>query len=151
MVGSWLLAGLGAVVLLILAIWLTNASDISWQVIWGIWAVVMIAGLGYLGVVLAYRRLSVRYRLTSSRFFHEQGILRHVTDRIEVIDMDDISYEQSLLQRMMGVGTIRITSSDRTHPVLDIRGIENVREVSSLMDDARRDERRRRGLHIESV
>jgi hypothetical protein len=52
---------------------------------------------------------------------------------------------------VLGVGTIRITSSDRTHPQLVLRGIESVREVSGLIDSARRKERVRRGLHIESV
>ena len=106
---------------------------------------------GYPAILLMYRRLSIRYRLTSQRFFHEKGILRHVTDRIEMIDMDDISFDQTILQRIVKVGTIHISSSDRSHPILDIHGIENVKEVFSKMDQARRNERIRRGLHIESV
>jgi len=100
---------------------------------------------------LLYLKHSVNYRLTSQRFVHQSGILSRVTDRIEVIDMDDISFAQGPVQRMLGVGTIRITSSDRTHPELVLRGIENVAEVSSLIDNARRKERVRRGLHIEAV
>lgn len=117
------------------------------------WAILGLTVLlwGYAILVLLYRRMSVRYRLTTQRFFHERGILRHVTDRIEVIDMDDISFEQSILQRMVNVGRIRITSSDRSHPELHLDGIEDVRQVATMMDDARRAERMRRGLHIEAV
>jgi hypothetical protein len=65
--------------------------------------------------------------------------------------MDDITFEQKLLERFMGVGTIRISSSDRTHPELYLKGIQDVRRVAGLIDDTRRSERRRRGLHIENI
>jgi hypothetical protein len=74
-----------------------------------------------------------------------------VTDRIEVIDIDDVTYEQGLVQRMLGVGTIRIASSDRTHPELVLSGIDGVQQVADTIDDIRRKERRKRGLHIESI
>jgi membrane protein YdbS with pleckstrin-like domain len=151
MVGVWAVCGLVTLVLLALAIWLNMSYDIAPLFIWGGLLVVLLVLWGYPLVLLLYRRTSVRYRLTTQRFFHEKGILRHLTDRIEVIDMDDITFEQSILQRMFNVGTIHITSSDKTHPVLDVPGIENVRQVSALMDDARRRERMRRGLHIEAV
>jgi membrane protein YdbS with pleckstrin-like domain len=101
--------------------------------------------------LLLYQRFSVHYRLTPQRFFHERGILKRVTDRIEVIDMDDITTEQGIIERMLGVGTLRITSSDRTHPKLVLPGIDNVARVAELIDDARRSERNRRGVYIESV
>ena len=146
MIGSWLLCGLVTVVLLAAgALWVRNG------IVWGILVVVLVLVWGYPGALLAYRRLSIRYRLTSQRFFHEKGILRHVTDRIEVIDMDDIAFDQTILQRLFGVGTIHITSSDRSHPVLRVEGIRDVKKVAGMMDDARRVERVRRGLHSEAV
>ncbi len=100
---------------------------------------------------LGYLRLNVSYRLTTQRFVHEEGILRRVTDRIEVIDIDDVTFEQGLIDRLVGVGSIRLSSSDRTHGELWLRGIEQVQEVASQIDAARRHERVRRGLHIEAV
>ena len=145
MVGMWVLCGVVSLAMLAVGIWLNR----HW-----LWYTLVIAILLlwlYAAVSFAYRRLSVRYRLTSKRFFHERGILRHVTDRIEVIDMDDIAFEQSIIDRMVGVGTIRITSSDRSHPILLVAGIEKVKEVAGMMDEARLGERLRRGLHIESI
>ena len=98
-----------------------------------------------------YRRMSVHYELTTQRFVHQAGILVRRTDRIEVIDIDDVSYTQGIIQRMLGVGTIRLTGSDRTHPEMVLSGIDKVPEVASMFDDVRRSERRRRSLHIESV
>jgi hypothetical protein len=67
-----------------------------------------------------------------------------------LIDIDDVAFSQGLIQRMLGVGTIRVTSSDRSHPTLALLGIDEVDRVSGMIDDARRKERRRRSLHIEA-
>jgi membrane protein YdbS with pleckstrin-like domain len=98
-----------------------------------------------------YRRLNIGYRLTSQRFFHSTGILTRTTDRIEVIEMDDVTYSQSIFERMFGVGTIKITSSDPTHPVLVMQGIDDVQQIAELIDKARRKEMTRRGLRIHAV
>jgi membrane protein YdbS with pleckstrin-like domain len=123
----------------------------QWTPVW-LWALLAIVAMwAALGLLLVYRRLSIRYRLTNQRFFHERGLLTRVVDRIEVIDMDDITFVQGLVDRMLGIGTIRVTSSDRTHPELLVRGIDHVRQVAALMDNARREERMRRGVHIEAI
>ena len=113
--------------------------------------VAMILPWVYSFAVLTYRRMSVHYLLSTQRFIHESGILRRVNNRIEVLDMDDITFEQGLLERFSGVGTIRIMSHDRSDPELELRGIEKVQEVARLIDDARLAERRRRGLHVEQI
>lgn len=98
--------------------------------------------------LLAYRRMALKYRLTSQRFIHERGVLTRVTDRIEVIDIDDVSFKQTLIDRLVGVGSIKIESGDRSDPVLLLHGIDDVQRVYDLIDDARRKERVRRGIHI---
>lgn len=147
MIGKWVLASFITVVLLI-AIFLIG-MDKGW--LWLTWLVICVAMWGGFAMQLAYRKLTYKYRLTTQRFIHESGLLKRVTDRIEVIDIDDVSFEQRIVERMLGVGTIKITSSDRSHPELYMRGIENVKEVAGQIDDTRRKERRRRGLHIESI
>jgi membrane protein YdbS with pleckstrin-like domain len=146
MVGDWIVcAAVTTVLVAAWAVWVRN----GW--LWlGMLAAVAALWL-YHAALLAYRRLSVRYRLTSHRFLHESGLLRRVSDRIEIIDVDDITFEQGPIERLVGVGTIRIVSSDRTHPDLLLRGIDDVRRVADVLDDARRAERRRRALHIESI
>lgn len=106
---------------------------------------------GAFGVTLLYRRVNVSYRLTRYRLFHEHGILGRVTNRMETIDIDDVTVEQSLLNRLLNVGTIIVRSSDRTEPILRLRGIENVKDVADLIDNTRRAERQRRGLHLETT
>jgi membrane protein YdbS with pleckstrin-like domain len=114
----------------------------------GIGAVILWA---ILGLVLLYRRMTVRYRLTTFRFFHETGLLSRTRNRVEVIDINDVTLHQGIIERMFGVGTVHIQSSDVTHPDIDLPGIENVRQVTDLIDNTRRAERERRGLFMENV
>jgi membrane protein YdbS with pleckstrin-like domain len=104
-----------------------------------------------LGLVALYQRLSVRYQLTTYRLFHERGLLSRTRDRIEVIDIDDVTLRQGLIERMLNVGTIHIQSSDTTHGNLQMAGIDDARRVTDLIDNTRRAERQRRGIFMENV
>jgi uncharacterized membrane protein YdbT with pleckstrin-like domain len=120
------------------------------------WAVFVVAAIvlwGVLALVVLYRRLTVRYRLTTYRLFHETGLLSRTRDRIEVIDIDDVTLKQGLIERMVDVGTIYILSSDVSLPNgrLIMTGIEDSKRVTDLIDNTRRAERQRRGLFMENV
>lgn len=146
MIGTWIGGAVATVAAIVIGL-LISLSGTTW--LWLIGAI----GLMWLGLaaLYGYRRLSVHYTLTSQRLLTEVGILWRTMDRIELIDVDDVIYRQGPVDRLLGVGTIVVSSSDRTTPELDLPGIENVREVADAIDDARRKERRSRGLHIESV
>ena len=146
MIGGFLLAGLVSIALVMVGVAMSAAAMV-WNIIAGAIGLIWLERLGR----LAYRKINVRYRLTNQRFIHESGILRRVTDRVEAIDMDDITFEQGIIERFFGVGTIKVSSSDRTHPELWLHGIDDVKSVATLLDNARRRERVRRGLHIEAV
>jgi membrane protein YdbS with pleckstrin-like domain len=113
--------------------------------------ILAVVGWAILGLVLLYRRMTVRYRLTTFRFFHETGLLSRTRNRVEVIDINDVTLRQGIIERMFDLGTIRIQSSDVTHPEIDLPGIENVRAVTDLIDNTRRAERQRRGLFMENI
>ncbi len=106
-------------------------------------------GWGVVFAVYLARRLGLSYELTTQRFIHQSGLLTRRTDRIEVIDIDDVSFKQGPIQRILDVGTIDIASTDRSHPHLIMRGISEVKQVAGLIDDVRRRERKRRSLHIQ--
>lgn len=148
MYGTWILSiFITIIVLVAIALFATEEMQNVWLIAGAallIWWCLAIA-------LFLYRRFSMHYELTTQRFVHQIGLLTRQTDRIEVIDIDDVSYRQGIVQRMLGVGTITITGSDRSHPELQLYGIDRVPEIASLIDDVRREERRRRALHIESI
>jgi membrane protein YdbS with pleckstrin-like domain len=146
MMGSWIGGGVVSLAVIIYCF----AAGVSGRT----WAYALTA-VAVLWIVLAlrliYMQLSVHYRLTSQRFVHERGLLWRQQDRIETIDIDDVTVAQGPVQRMLGIGTVRLTSSDRSTPEFVLAGIENVRQVAAMIDEARRNERRKRGVHIESI
>lgn len=145
MYGSWLLAGIATLIAVVLCVMLQN---------WAIWlAAVAIVAVIWIVLVGHYliERWSVAYSLTNQRFVHQRGLLNRVINRIEVIDIDDVTVEQGFIERMFGVGTIKLLSSDTSDPTLRMPGIDDVKRVATLIDDARRDERRKRGLYMEAV
>jgi len=144
MVGWWITLGVVSIALIV-APFMTAQLDfrIALIIIAVLWVLVL--------ANYARMRLGFHYELTSQRFIHKTGILTRRSDRIEVIDIDDVSYQQGPIQRIFGVGKIHITSSDRSDPELHLIGIDKVSEVAGLIDDVRRSERRRRSLHIESI
>lgn len=72
---------------------------------------------------------TTRYRITNYRIDYERGVLKKQIDTMELWHVDDISFEQGLIDRMMNVGTIRILSDDRTTPRLDLDGLPNPRAI----------------------
>ena len=144
--GQFVLAGVISVACLVgvIAFWSTSAG-------WLTWAAGMVLLWGAAGISYAYRKFAVRYRLTRFRLFHERGILARVTERIETIDIDDVTVFQGVMDRWFDVGTIVVVSTDRTSPELRMRGIEHVKAVADLIDSTRRAERQRRGLHLEAT
>ncbi|MCH7751866.1 MAG: PH domain-containing protein [Planctomycetes bacterium] len=146
MIGWWIGAAVFTLALLVVAV-VGGFGGRGWLISLAILLLVW-AGLV---VRLLYLQLSRHYFLSNQRFVHERGLLWRETDRIETIDIDDVSFVQGPLERMLGVGAIRILSSDQSHPTLELPGIENVHAVAALIDETRRQERRRRGLYVESV
>jgi len=144
MIGTWVFGAVITVAAVVVAaIYLSN------YFLWIMLAILVMWGL--VGVMYAYRRLGFQYELTTQRFIHQTGLLSRRTDRIEVIDIDDVSVKQGPVQRIFGIGSVVIESSDKSHPMLEMIGIADAKNVAGLIDDTRRKERRKRSLHIEAI
>jgi membrane protein YdbS with pleckstrin-like domain len=148
MIGYWVMAALATIAGIVAAVFLGPATaGAAWLLV----ILLSVALWGGLVLYYFYLRYGVSYELTSQRLVHKVGLLSQTTNRIEVIDVDDVSFHQSFIERMLGVGTIRILSSDTSDPTLIIRGIDDVKRIANMIDNVRRDERRRRGMYIETV
>ncbi len=83
----------------------------------------------HLGLPLSF----TRYSLSEDRLFLETGLLNMKQDEILLYRVRDISLSISLGQRIFGVGSIKILSSDQTLPTLELKNIKNPREVKELI------------------
>lgn len=105
------------------------------QKYWWPWYVVLacvVIGLIALVIpVIATRTL--RYRISSYRIDFERGLFGKRIDTLELWHVDDISFRQSFLDRILGVGTITVFSEDQTTPNLPLHGIPNARQVFEVL------------------
>ena len=74
-----------------------------------------------------------RYRLSEDRIFRETGLLNLREEEVLLYRVRDLELKRSLFQRMFGVGTVCVHSSDKTTPHLDLLNIKNPREVKELL------------------
>jgi membrane protein YdbS with pleckstrin-like domain len=146
MIGSWIGAAIFTAAAVVAGMVLTF-DNTMWT-----WTAIIVAAVWIILVLrLLYQQFSIRYSMTNQRLVHEHGLLWRQTDRIEAIDIDDVTVTQGPIARMVGVGNVKIVSSDQSTPLFYLRGIDDARDVATMIDEIRRKERRKRGVHIESV
>lgn len=85
-----------------------------------------------LGVPLSF----TRYALSRDRLFLETGLLNTKCEEILLYRVRDISLSISLGQRIFGVGTVTIQSSDKTMPLLELKNIKAPRDTKELIHEA---------------
>lgn len=77
-----------------------------------------------------------RYSLSEDRLFLETGLLSTRCEEILLYRVRDLSMKISLGQRIFGVGTVTVQSSDKSCPVLELRNIKHPRETKEIIHQA---------------
>ena len=93
----------------------------------------------------------IRYRLSEDRLFCEKGFLNIKQDEVLLYRVRDLQLNMSLGQRIFGVGSICVVSSDKSVPHLDLVSVKNPREVKEMIHqsvEAAKDKRRMRTMEI---
>ena len=83
----------------------------------------------YFGMPLSF----TRYCLSEDRLFISEGFLNIKDDEILLYRVKDIDTHRSLWQRLFGVGTIIVASSDKTMPNLVLKNIKDPVFVKELI------------------
>ena len=83
----------------------------------------------WLGMPLSF----TRYALSEDRLFLSVGFLNIRDEELLLYRVRDISSSRTLGQRMLGVGTITVTSSDKTTPSLVLKNIKHPLEVKEML------------------
>ena len=101
----------------------------------------------YLGLPLSF----TKYALGEDRLFLEKGFLNINADEVLLYRVRDLELNISLGQRIFGVGTVRVHSSDHSIPLLELINIKNPREVKEMIHQAvetAKDKRRMRTMEV---
>ncbi len=86
------------------------------------------------------------YRLTEDRLFIETGFLNKKEDEVRLYRILDVSLDLPLGQRIFGVGTIKVASSDQTKGDFSLGPVKKPREVKELLSNIVEQERQSNGV-----
>jgi uncharacterized membrane protein YdbT with pleckstrin-like domain len=89
----------------------------------------------YLLATFAGRR-SVRYTLTAQRLEVERGILGKRYESIDLWRVGDVVLEQTLVERLRGVGRITVLSTDQVEPQLLVGPVAAAKPLYDHLRDA---------------
>lgn len=83
----------------------------------------------HLGLPISF----TKYTLTDERLYTESGFINLKESELLLYRVRDIGLTRTLWQRLFGVGTIHIYSSDTTDEHLDIVNVKKAKDVKDLI------------------
>ncbi len=85
----------------------------------------------FMGMPLSF----TRYALSEDRLFLSVGFLSIRDDEVLLYRVQDITTRRTLWQRLFRVGSILVTSSDKSQPSLVLKNIKKPLEVKELLHE----------------
>ena len=101
----------------------------------------------YFGLPLSF----TRYAISEDRLFQATGILNLKYEEILLYRIRDITLSRSFGQRIFGVGSITVTSSDKSRPVLAIQNVKDAPAVKELIHQQVEDMKIRRRVRFGEI
>ncbi len=101
----------------------------------------------YLGMPLSF----TRYAMTEDRLFLYVGFLNIKDEYVFLYRIRDINTSRTLWQRIFGVGTVSIVSSDKSMPNFVMKNIKHPIEVKELLHQQVEAMKIRRRMHLGEV
>lgn len=135
--GSWAALFGGAIAAVAV---LTTVSNWGWLA-----AALAIVPLPWAGWRWLRLRLT-RYELTRERIRVRSGVFTRHLEEIEIYRVKDTELTLAFWQRLVGIGTVVIHSSDQTRPILPLAGIAGPEQVRESIRQACEASRRARGV-----
>ena len=91
------------------------------------------------------------YSFDEERFYLESGFLNQRHDEVRLYRILDVSVTRSLLQRIFGMGTIHVDSSDQTLGDFEIKNIKNVMAINEQLSNLVEMQRDKKRVHTREM
>ena len=101
----------------------------------------------YFGLPLSF----TKYQISEDRLFQQTGFLNLKYEEILLYRIRDLSLTRSFGQRLFGVGSITVTSSDKTRPILVIQNVKMPAAVKELLHEQVEDMKVRRRVRFGEI
>ncbi len=92
-----------------------------------------------------------KYRLTPSKLLVETGFLSKDEEEIRLYRITDVSLKRGLFERMFGLGTIILRSSDTSNPTQELIHIKNPKNVKEVVSQSIETSRRENGVRTSEM
>ncbi|HAL44909.1 MAG TPA: hypothetical protein DCP47_03185 [Phycisphaerales bacterium] len=93
---------------------------------------------------------SIRYRITADRIEWSRGIIQHKVDNIDMFRIVDMKMERSLLDILIGIGSITLVTSDKTEPTFKFEKLRGSKQLYDIIKKLSLDSDKKRGvIHLE--
>jgi membrane protein YdbS with pleckstrin-like domain len=113
-------------------------------------------GLGLfivVGLTLFYKVWKIRmthYEVSADRIEYGEGVFDRKVDNIDMFRVVDIKLRRNILDCIVGVGTVILTTSDKNQPEFEFKKIKNSRELYDTIKKASLSaDRRTNVIHME--
>lgn len=74
-----------------------------------------------------------KYALTQDRLFITTGLLKTEEDEVRLYRIMDITKSKTLWQKICGMGTIRVSSADKSLGNFELKNVKKVDEVKEML------------------
>jgi uncharacterized membrane protein YdbT with pleckstrin-like domain len=126
---SFYLGGIGLAVLVVVILGLLAGE-------WGL-SVAIAAALVVLTLLIGYlRRVSTKYLITNQRLRISRGIVRRNVQETRLERVQNVNYQQSVLDRMLGVGTVDFDTAGTDDSEFRFEWVDGPEEVVRAVDHA---------------
>ncbi len=91
------------------------------------------------------------YSIDNNRLYVKKGLFNSIMDELLLYRILDIKLSRSLFQKIFRVGTITLSTADKTNPVLEIKNVKNsdkIRRLISNIVERERNEKRIMGKEM---
>lgn len=85
------------------------------------------------------------YSLSEDRLFVKSGLLKTVENEVRLYRVLDLSLSRTLFQKIFGIGTIQVSSADKTLGDFELKNIkrpEEIKEKLSALVEENREKKR---------
>ncbi len=101
----------------------------------------------YLGLPLSF----TRYAISEDRLFQSVGFFNIQDEEVLLYRIRDINTTRTLGQRIFGVGTVTVHSSDKSQPILELKSIKDPIRVKELLHQQVEDVKIKRRVRIGEI
>ncbi|CUU54462.1 PH domain-containing protein [Parafrankia irregularis] len=91
-----------------------------------------LAAIGYFGVAPWLRWITTHFVFTTERLIIREGVVNHTGRDIPLVWLSNVSWDQSLPDRLVGAGTLSIESAGQRGPII-LTHVPRVEEVYATL------------------